>query len=98
MTNSYDAGTDPVIQALMAEAAADADVIGLVLTGSRAVGAVAPDSDYDLVFVVTDAALDRYTAHGAPPRGGSIVPPIATADLWHQAPRTLTVDAVVPGM
>ena len=40
--------TDTVIQALICEAANDPDVIGLVLTGSRAIGATGPDSDYDV--------------------------------------------------
>ena len=34
----YDAYADGAIQSLIAEAAADPDVIGLVLTGSRARG------------------------------------------------------------
>ena len=37
---TYTLQTDPVIQALIAEATADPDVIGLVLTGSRAIGSV----------------------------------------------------------
>jgi hypothetical protein len=87
--------TDPTIQALIAEAEADIDVIGLVVTGSRAVGTVTAESDYDIVFVVTDTALDRYAAQGAPVRGATVVPPIDVADLWHAAPRTLRLEAVV---
>ena len=37
MRTPYDVQTDGIIQALIAEAAADPNVIGLVLTGSRAV-------------------------------------------------------------
>jgi hypothetical protein len=66
---TYEVQTDAVLQALIAAAAADPAVLGLVLTGSRAVGAVAPDSDYDLIFVVTAAALARYQqTHTAPCR------------------------------
>lgn len=72
--SSYDVMTDPTVQALIAEAAADRDVISLVVTGSRAVGMVTADSDYDIVFVVSDAALDRYTEHGTPVRGATLVP------------------------
>ena len=42
MDTSYDVATDGVLQALIAEAAADPEVIGLVLTGSRAIGAAVP--------------------------------------------------------
>jgi hypothetical protein len=96
--SSYDVLIDPTIQALIAEAEADTDVIGLVVTGSRAVGTVTAESDYDIVFVVTDAALDRYTAHGAPVRGATLASPIDTTDLWHAAPRTLHLDVVAPWM
>ena len=34
----YDVHDDPVIHALRAEAEADPDVIGIVVTGSRAIG------------------------------------------------------------
>lgn len=56
----YNLDADPVIQALIIEATADPDVLGLVLTGSRAIGATGPDSDYDVVFVVSDEALACY--------------------------------------
>lgn len=96
---TYEATADPVIQALVAEAAADPDVIGLVLTGSRAVGVVTTESDYDIVFVVTNEALDRYERdHQAPARGKSIHPPISTADMWHQSPRTLRPEHTVSWM
>lgn len=91
--------TDPVLQALIAEASADPDVIGLVLTGSRAIGATAPGSDYDVVFVVTDEALARYDqTQATPARGATITPPIRTNDIWHEAASTLQLDAVVPWM
>lgn len=96
---AYDLHTDTVIQALIAEASADPDVIGLVLTGSRAIGGVAPDSDYDVVFVVTDAALTRYQqTQTTPARATTIIPPISTNDIWHEAPSTLHLDKVVDWM
>jgi predicted nucleotidyltransferase len=99
METTYAVHADPVIQALIAEAAADPDVIGLVVTGSRAVGAVTAESDYDVAFVVTDEALDRYERESrVPARGATVDPPIATNDIWHQAPRTLQLDRVVPWM
>ena len=96
---SYDAHTDPALQALIAEAAADPDVIGLVLTGSRAIGGVTHESDYDLMFMVTDQALQRYEdSKQTPARGISIQPPIVTADIWHEAPRNLRLDTVIDWM
>ena len=90
---------DAIIQALIAEAAADLDVIGLVLTGSRAVGAATFESDYDVVFVVTDEALARYQeTQTIPARGASITPPISTADIWHESPGSLQLDQVVAWM
>ncbi len=96
--SSYDVLADPVVQALIAEAAADADVIGLVVTGSRAGGVVTPESDYDIVFVVCDATLERYATQGTPVRGATLAPPLDTADVWHAAPRTLRLDTVAPWM
>ena len=99
MNTPYRADADPVMQALIAEAMADPDVIGLLLTGSRAVGAVTPESDYDAIFLVTNEALDRYRHDGsAPARGTTIHPPISTADIWHESPRTLEPERVVGWM
>lgn len=90
MYSTYDIYTDPVIQALMAEAEADADVIGLLLSGSRGAGAVHPESDYDVCFVVTDEALTRYgPEENWPVRGATAHLPL-NADIWHECPRTLT--------
>lgn len=99
MDTNYDVHTDGVLQALIAEAAADPDVIGLVLTGSRAIGAVAPESDYDLFFVVTNEALARYQQTQAEPRrGATITPPIGLADIWHDSPGNLKLETVVSWM
>lgn len=98
MSTPYDVTTDPVIQALITEAEADPDVIGLVLTGSRAFGGIMPESDYDGAFVVPDPVLERYTEQGAPPRGITLHPPVAAADLWHVSPRTLHPEHVVAWM
>jgi hypothetical protein len=52
-----------VLDEIVGEVADDPDSIGLILHGSRAAGVGGPDSDYDLVRVVTDesyaARLDR---------------------------------------
>ena len=95
MNNPYRLETDPVIAALITEASADPEVIGLVLTGSRAVGGVTTESDYDVAFVVSDPVLARYEATARPPpRGATITPPISTTDIWHVAPSTLQLGTV----
>lgn len=88
--NAPSSTDDPILAALIAEAEADPDVIGLILCGSRGAGAVHPESDYDVAFVVTDAAYDGYggEAHW-PVRGATVDPPI-DEDIWHECPRTLT--------
>ena len=95
MTVHYNIGTDPVIQALIAEAKADPDVIGLVLLGSRAIGGVGPDSDYDAIFVVTDEAYTRYErTQRTPARGASIIPPINTTDIWNDCPSGMQIGKI----
>jgi hypothetical protein len=95
----YDPLADVVIQALMAEAEADADVIGFILLGSRGLGVATIESDYDAVFFVTDAANARYaqTQH-TPQRGATLTPPIATRDIWHESPNTLRREKIVDWM
>jgi Domain of unknown function (DUF4037) len=87
----YHHDDDPVIDTLRAEGIADPDVIGILLTGSRALGIMTAESDYDVIFVVSDETAARYEREGhEPPRGGTITPPIDTADInWHECPRTL---------
>jgi hypothetical protein len=87
----YRLNDDPVIAALRAEGAADPDVIGILVTGSRGVGAVTAESDYDVIFVVSDQTMDRYARENRePPRGHTLDPAIDPADIqWHECPRTL---------
>jgi predicted nucleotidyltransferase len=87
----YNMDDDPVIEALRAEGAADPDVIGILVTGSRANGAVTAESDYDVIFIVSDETIARYEREKREPkRGETIDPPIDTSDIqWHECPRTL---------
>jgi hypothetical protein len=87
----YSLDDDPVIAALRAEGAADPDVVGILVTGSRGVGAVTAESDYDVIFVVSDETADRYTRENRePPRGQTLDPATDTSDIqWHECPRTL---------
>ncbi len=88
----YQVDGDPVIQALRAESEADPDVVGVVLTGSRALGMVTDESDYDAAFVVTDAAMAHYEQQGHPARGQTLDPFDTHADLWHEAVSSLRPD------
>jgi predicted nucleotidyltransferase len=87
----YNLDDDPVIEALRAEGAADPDVIGILVTGSRANGAVTAESDYDVIFIVSDETMARYEREQREPkRGETIDPSIDTSDIqWHECPRTL---------
>jgi Domain of unknown function (DUF4037) len=78
---------------LRAAGTADPDVLGVVLTGSRALGVITDESDYDAAFIVTDSAMARYTQHGREPsRQHAVDPSLATADLWHQAASSLRAE------
>ncbi len=81
----YQFDGDPVIQALRAEGEADPDVVGVVLTGSRALDMVTDESDYDAAFIVTDAAMARYEQTRHPVRGHTLNLGATHADLWHEA-------------
>lgn len=95
MSMQYDIYSDHVIQALISEAKADPDVIGLVLLGSRAIGGVGPDSDYDAIFVVTDEAdTRREQTHTTPKRGITITPPIDTTDIWDDCPAGMQIGKI----
>jgi predicted nucleotidyltransferase len=95
MVIDYDINTDNVIQTLIAEAKNDPDVIGLVLLGSRAIGGVTSESDYDAIFVVTDEAAARHKqTQITPMRGRTIIPPIDTADIWDDCPSGLQIGKI----
>jgi hypothetical protein len=87
----YNPSDDPVIDAIRAEGAADPDVIGILLTGSRANGAVTAESDYDVIFIVSDETAARYKREKREPqRGGTLDSSIDTTDMqWHNSPQTL---------
>lgn len=81
---------DPILNVLIQEAQADPDVIGLILSGSRGAGALHPESDYDLCFVVTNEAYDRYHLPGQWPVRDSTIDLPVKRDIWHECPRTLS--------
>ena len=95
MSAHYDVYADVVIQALIAEAKTDPDVIGLVLLWSRAIGGVGHDSDYDAIFVVTDEAYTRYEqTQTAPTRGTSAIPPQHARDIWNDYPSGMQIGKI----
>lgn len=97
METSYDPFADPVVHALIAEAAADPDVLGLALQGSRALGVVTPESDYDVVFVVSDEAAARYeAAQSWPKRARAFEGALDIEDIWSEAIGALEPDKVSP--
>jgi hypothetical protein len=57
---------DPVVASLLAQAEADPDTLGLLLTGSRGAGQADDDSDYDLVWVLSDLAYQSLADQGGP--------------------------------
>lgn len=54
-----------LLETIEAEVAADPDSLGLILHGSRAAGVDRPDSDFDLIRVVTDEAFAERKARDA---------------------------------
>jgi hypothetical protein len=56
---------DPFLRDLIAAVRDDSDSIGLLLHGSRAVGNERPDSDYDLIRIVTAEAYEVRRERGA---------------------------------
>ena len=57
--------TDPVLAELISDVRDDPETIGLLLHGSRALGTERPDSDYDLIRVVTERAYLARKVRGA---------------------------------
>jgi hypothetical protein len=87
---------DPGLAELMAEVRADPETLGLLLHGSRALGTHRPDSDYDLIRVVSEKAYLARKARGA------LVERSATdagtkADVLYQTPSRIEAYVSDPG-
>jgi hypothetical protein len=82
-----------VLDEIAAEVAADPESVGLILHGSRAAGVHGPDSDYDLVRVVTDASYASRHERGElrEKRSGS-----PGADVVYASPERLRLHADAP--
>ena len=87
---------DPLLAELIAEVRDDPETLGLLLHGSRALGTDRPDSDYDLIRVVTEqtylarkargALLERSAGDGRP-----------KADVLYQTPSRIEPYVTEPG-
>jgi hypothetical protein len=82
-----------VLDEIAAEVRDDPDSIGLILHGSRAAGVHGPESDYDLVRVVTDASYASRRERGElrEKRPGS-----PGADVVYASPERLRLHADAP--
>lgn len=81
---------------LTAEVAADPQSLGLILHGSRAAGVERPDSDYDLIRVVTDEAFADFEARDAL-RDKRASPDGPSADVAYACPERFRWAAANPG-
>ena len=83
---------------LVAEAEADPDVVGLVLSGSRGKGAfVTERSDYDAWFIVRDReALERWARAHPSRHGDPIEVLLATLDAFERHPPDYAFAHVTP--
>jgi uncharacterized protein DUF4037 len=84
---------DLVLRSLIQVAEADPETIGLFLSGSRGAGLPGPESDYDIAWVLTDAAYQR--------REGRVEAPLVGGrtriDLHPTCPAELAAKAAAPG-
>ena len=79
-----------VLDELVREVAADPDSIGLILHGSRAAGVDGPDSDFDLIRVVTD---ESYAARRDREELRERRPGPPKADISYASPERLRLHA-----
>ena len=66
------------------------------MTSSRTLGFVTPESDYDVIFVVTDQALAQYAQMHSSLQRGVTITPVGKADIWHDSPSNLQLGKVEP--
>jgi predicted nucleotidyltransferase len=88
--------TNDVLADFVREVEADASSLALLLHGSRATGDGRPDSDYDLIRIVTDEAYEQRKAAGALLERRES-PSRPKLDVLHQSPSRLAWLADNPG-
>lgn len=87
-------GGDPLLDQLIRRAAARSDTIGLILGGSRGAGLGDQWSDYDVEWVLTDAAYQQRQGDAAPLDPAEADPRF---DLSYTCPAELARIAAAPG-
>lgn len=99
MTPENSPANDSVLRALLAEAGADPHTVGLILGGSRGADVADHESDYDLEWVLTDAAWNARTGRGEPldAKKQAYGSADALLDLSYTCPRKLCEMAANPG-
>src|SRR5262245_61969628 len=89
---------DPVLRRLIEAAEADPETIGLILYGSRGAGYGGPESDYDVEWVLTDAAREgREARDGTPLSPEKFGIQGVRVELWYHCPAGLAREAANPG-
>lgn len=88
---------DPVIESLIRQATADPNTLGLALLGSHGVGIADDVSDYDPLWVFTDAAYDEPSMRHEPEPVISATDGRNLLDMWYTSPRELARIAREPG-
>lgn len=88
---------DPILAPLMTTARNDPETMGLILTGSRGAGVGDDESDYDLIWVLSDAAYERRQKCADPLDFFSYADGRRTVDGHYSCPRELAHVATNPG-
>jgi hypothetical protein len=88
---------DPTLQQLVAEASADPNTVGLILSGSRGAGCADHESDYDVEHVLADAVYTERQAGGELAQVKKSAPGGGLLDLGYTCPAELSRIAAEPG-
>src|SRR5712692_6911390 len=88
---------DPVLQRLIREAAEAPSTVGLILSGSRGAGCAGPESDYDIEWVLIDAAYTARQERGEPLSLKKTLLGSRLADHSYTCPRELEHIGANPG-
>src|SRR5262249_5868709 len=89
--------SDPIIAAVLREAAADPEVLGVLLGGSRGADCADERSDYDVEIVLTDSAYERRHESGRLKPGKHRLADGQILDLRYKCPWELRRIAASPG-
>jgi hypothetical protein len=86
-------GNDPILDRMIEAARADPETLGLILDGSRGAGCGDAESDYDLSWVLTDAAYHSRQERGESAREVVRHPGEPKLDLCYTCPEKLSRNA-----